>query len=65
MRRLIFLVTLVVLVVILAGPSASAVSDSDGSATHTDIYNNEIITNQTEGRHSSASDRDNYDVYWR
>jgi len=64
-RSLILLVTLVVLAVILAGSSASAVSDSDGSATHTDIYNNEITTNQTEGRHSSASDHDNYNVYWR
>jgi hypothetical protein len=54
-RRLIFLVTLGVLVVILAGSSVSAVSDSDGSATHSDIYNNEIITNQTEGSNSSAS----------
>jgi hypothetical protein len=62
-RRLILLVTLVVLVVILVGSSASAVSDSDGSATHSGIHNNEITTNQTEGSNSSASDHDNCDVY--
>jgi hypothetical protein len=54
-RRLILLVTLVVLVVLLAGSSAWAVSDSDGSPTHSDIYNNEITTNQTEGSNSLAS----------
>jgi len=54
-RRLILLVTLVVLVVILTGSSASAVSDSDGSPTHSDIYDNEITTNQTEGSNSLAS----------
>jgi ABC-type glycerol-3-phosphate transport system substrate-binding protein len=54
-RRLVLLVTLVVLVAALAGSSASAASDSNGSPTHSNIYNNEITTNQTEGSNSLAS----------
>jgi len=55
MKRLILLVALVVLVVILAGSSPSAVSDSDTSPTYSDISNNEMTTNQTQASNSSAS----------
>jgi hypothetical protein len=54
-RRPMLLVTLVALGAILADSSASAVSESDGSPTHSDIYNNEITTNHTEGSNSLAS----------
>jgi hypothetical protein len=48
------LIALVILVVILAGSSASAVSDSHTSPTYGDISSNEIVTNQTQATDSSA-----------
>ena len=53
MRRLIFLVTLGVLVVILAGSSVSAVSDT--TPIDSDISDNEITTSETQASNSSAS----------
>lgn len=55
MKRLIFLVALVVLVMILAGSSASVVSDSDASLGDSNILDNEITTSQTKASNSSAS----------
>ena len=55
MKRLILLIALVVLVGILAGSSASAVSDTDASLADSNIANDEITTSQTEASNSSAS----------
>jgi hypothetical protein len=53
MKRLTFLIALVVLVVILAGSSASVVSDT--TTIESDIPDNEITSGQTEASNSSAS----------
>ena len=53
MKRLTFPIALVVLVVILAGSSASVVSDT--TTIESDIPDNEITTSQTEASNSSAS----------
>ena len=53
MKRLILLIALVVLVVILAGSSASAVSDT--APIDNIVPDNETITSQTEANNSSAS----------
>jgi len=55
MERLALLIALVVLVVILAGSSASAVSDTRVSLTDSNIPDNGITTSQTEASNSSAS----------
>ena len=55
LKRLILLIALAVLVVILAGSSASAVSDTRVCLTESDIPDNEITTRQTEASNSSAS----------
>jgi len=54
-KRLILLIALVVLVVILAGSSASAVSDIRVSLVDSNIPDNKITTSQTEAGNSSAS----------
>ena len=53
MKKLILLIALVVLVMILAGSSASAVSDT--TPIDSDIPHNEITASQTEASNSSAS----------
>ena len=55
MKRLVLLIALVMLVMILAGSSASAVSDTNASLTVNNIPNNEITTSQTEASNSSGS----------
>ena len=52
MKRLILLTTLVV---IIAGLSVLAVSDTGASPTDSDIPDNELTTSQTEASNSSAS----------
>ena len=49
------LILLIALLVILAGSSASAVSDTSASLTGSNIPHNEITTSQTEASNSSAS----------
>ncbi|HUW45642.1 MAG TPA: hypothetical protein VMW50_07575 [Dehalococcoidia bacterium] len=55
MKRLILLIALVMLVMILAGSSASVVSDTSASLTDNNIPHNDITTSQTEASNSSAS----------
>lgn len=55
MKRLIVLVALVVLVMILAGSSASVVSDTGASLADSKISDNKVTTSQTEASNSSAS----------
>ena len=55
MKRLILLIALVMLVMILAGSSASAVSDTNPSLADTSIPDTEITTSQTQVGNSSAS----------
>ena len=55
MKRLIPLIALVVLIVILAESSASAVSDTGYSLDGSYIPDNELATSQTEASNSSAS----------
>ena len=50
MKGLILLIALVVLVMVLAGPSASVVSDTSASLNGSDILDNEIATNRTQDR---------------
>ena len=52
MKMLILTVALAGLVMVLAGSSASAVSDT--APTDSSILDNEITTNQTEASNSSA-----------
>ena len=54
MKRLILLVALVMLVMMLAGSSAPAVSDTSDSLTENNIPRDEIATNQTKASNSSA-----------
>ena len=54
-KGLILLIALVMLVMILAGSSAWAVSDSDAPFADSNIPDNEINTTQTEAGNSSAS----------
>jgi len=54
-KRLILLIALVLLVMILTGPSASVVSDTSASLTDSNIPDNELTTSQTEASNSSAS----------
>jgi len=54
-KRLIVLVALVVLVMILAGSSASVVSDTGASLADSKISDNKVTTSQTEASNSSAS----------
>ena len=54
-KRLILLIALVVLVIMLAGSSASAVSDINPPLADSNIPDNEITTSQTEASNSSAS----------
>jgi len=62
-KRLILLIALVVLVMLLAGSSASAVSDSDASLGDSNIPDNEITTRRTEANNSSASARITITMY--
>jgi len=55
MKRLILLIALVMLVIMLAGSSASVVSDTGSSIADSNIPDNEITTSQTEVSNSSAS----------
>lgn len=55
MKRVVLLIALVVLVVILAGSSATAVPDTDFSIADSNIADDEIPTSQTEAGNSSAS----------
>ena len=55
MKRLIVSIVLVVLVMILAGSSTSAVSDTNPSLADTSIPDNEITASQTKASNSSAS----------
>jgi hypothetical protein len=55
MKRLILLIALAVLVMILAGSSASAVSDNSPSLADSNIPTDEIVTRQTEASNASAS----------
>jgi len=41
---------------ILAGASASGVCDSDTSPTYSNVFHDEIATNQTAASNSSAND---------
>ena len=54
-KRLILLIALVMLVMILAGSSASAVSDTNPSLADTGVPDNEITSSQTQVGNSSAS----------
>jgi len=54
-KRLILLIALVVLVVILAGSSASAVPDTDSAIAGIDTIDNDATANQTEAIKSSSN----------
>ena len=55
LKSLILLIALFVLVMILAGSSASVVSDTDASLIDSNIPDNELTTSQTKASNSSAS----------
>jgi len=55
MRRLILLIALVVPATMLAGASASVVSDTSASLADNNIPHDEITATQTEASNSSAS----------
>ena len=55
MKRLILFVALVVLVMILVGPSASVVSNTDYSIADSNMPHNKITTSQSKASNSSAS----------
>ena len=54
-KGLILLIALAMLVIILAGSSTSAVSDTHSSIADNNIPNDEIATSRTEASNSSAS----------
>ena len=54
-KKLIPVIALLVLVMILAGSSASAVFDTGASLTDSNIPDNEITTSPTQATNSSAS----------
>jgi hypothetical protein len=56
MARLTLLIALVMLVVILAGSSASATPDTTTSLTNSNIPDNEVTTSQIEASNASASE---------
>lgn len=55
MKRLILLITLVMLVMILAKLRGPVVSDTSASLADSNIANNKITTSQNEATNSSAS----------
>ena len=57
MKRLVLLIALVVLVMILAGSSTSAVPDTGAAFANSNVPDNELTNSQTEASNSSAGVR--------